>query len=75
MVLTVESVIPILEENVGPIVVDPLPRESTTPEVEVDIPFASLEMIAPAVMTDEPSLPAVDSPLEPAQPSPLLAIT
>lgn len=74
VVLTIESVISISKESVGPLAEDPLLEESMAPEVEVDIPPASPEMTAPIVVVDEQSVPIVGSLMEPTQPSPLLAI-
>lgn len=65
MVPIIESVIPILEESLGPIVEDPLHRESAAPDAEVDIPSASLEMTTPTVWTEDPTMPVVDSLMEP----------
>lgn len=73
IVLPIESVISISDESVGPMGEDPLPGESVALEAEIDIPSA-IEMNAPTVSTDEPSVPVTDSPLDPAHPSPPLAI-
>lgn len=57
LVPTVESMILVLEECMGPINEDPFPGESMAPEAEVDISSASPEMTAHVATVDEPSAP------------------
>lgn len=54
---------------------DPLPEESATPEVEVDIPSSSLEVLALVDTQSSLSVAVSDSSVEPTQLSLLLSIT
>lgn len=75
MVPMTEHEITIVEDSVALRAEDQSLEESTTPEVEVDVPSASSKVLAPVVVAIEPSVLVFDSFMEPTQPSLCLAIT
>lgn len=74
MVPTVKAAIPISKEDVGPIVEDPLPGESVTPETRRMFLLPAPNMTTPIAIATSRQWQSLFA-LELAQPSALLAIT
>lgn len=72
---TTEPEITFLLDSVGPRAEGTLPEGSAAAEVEVDVPSASPEVLAPVTGKIEPSMSVSDSSIEPTQPTFLLAVT